>query len=248
MKQRIDQLLVARGLFESRARAQAAIAAGLVHINGAIARKASEAVDTNAQIEAEQPFPWVSRGGVKLAHALDQFNIDAAGRICIDVGSSTGGFTDVLLAHGAESVIAIDTGRDQMHARLRGDPRIVLHEGTDIRDFRLADSQKRASLVVVDVSFISLRLIIPSFAPLATDDAEMIALIKPQFEVGRAHLGKGGLVTDDAARAAAVESIQENAAENSWRVLGVIDSPIEGGDGNREYLMHARKAPRRDAK
>ena len=241
-KQRIDQLLVARGLFESRARAQAAIAAGLVRVDGATARKASEAVNADAQIDAEQPHPWVSRGGLKLTHALDVFGVDPNGRFCLDVGSSTGGFTDVLLTRGARRVIAVDTGRDQFHARLRSDPRVALHESCDIRRFTPAPDDERASLIVVDVSFISLSLILPALAPLATADAILIALIKPQFEVGRANIGKNGVVADASARQDAIARIQAKAAAEGWRVDDVIDSPIEGGDGNREYLMLARRS------
>ncbi|MBN9061069.1 MAG: TlyA family rRNA (cytidine-2'-O)-methyltransferase [Rhizobiales bacterium 65-9] len=239
-RRRIDQLLVARGFFESRARAQAAIAAGLVRVNGAVARKPSDSFGDDARVEAEQPFPWVSRGGVKLSHALDAFHVEAAGRLCLDVGSSTGGFTDVLLARHAARVIAVDVGRDQMHAKLRGDPRLSLHEQTDIRDLALA-SKDRASLAVVDASFISLTLIIPALASLTASKAELVALIKPQFEAGRGLAGKRGVVDDDAVRARAVDNVKAFADKAGWRVTGVIDSPIEGGDGNREYLMHARK-------
>lgn len=240
-KQRIDQLLVSRGLFESRARAQAAIAAGLVRVNGAQARKASDSVNLDARVEAEEAFPWVSRGGVKLAHALDHFQIDAAGRICLDVGSSTGGFTDVLLSRDAKRVIAVDSGRDQMRQRLRGDARIALHEETDIRNFK-SDGAIDASLIVVDVSFISLRLVLPALGVFAAPEADLIALIKPQFEVGRAHVGKKGIVTGDSARRQAIDDVSRAAEAAGWRVADIIDSPIEGGDGNREYLMRARRA------
>ncbi len=240
-KQRIDQLLVTRGFFESRARAQAAIEAGLVRIDGALARKASATAANDARIEAEEPYPWVSRGGVKLAHALDVFGLDPKDRDCLDIGSSTGGFTDVLLSRGASRVTAIDTGRDQMHARLRGDPRLHLFEGCDARAFDPARMRAPATLAAIDVSFISLTLIVPALARLTTPNAECVALTKPQFEVGRAHLGKNGVVSDDGARQAAVVRVQGAFATQGWRVLATIDSPIAGGDGNREYLLHARR-------
>ncbi len=233
---------MARGLFESRARAQAAISAGLVTVNGATARKSSESFEDDARIEAEQPWPWVSRGGVKLAHALDQFGIPVDGRICLDVGSSTGGFSHVLLDRGARYVIAVDSGRDQMHASLREEPRLSLHEETDIRHLTWPANEELASLVVIDVSFISLTLVIPTLEPFVRDGADMVALIKPQFEVGRAKIGKNGVVTDSAAREDAIASVKLTSEDSGWRVAGVIDSPIAGGDGNREYLMHARRA------
>jgi 23S rRNA (cytidine1920-2'-O)/16S rRNA (cytidine1409-2'-O)-methyltransferase len=241
MKQRLDQALVARGFFESRARAQAAIAAGLVSVGGAAARKPSDMIAPDAAIAAEAPHPYVSRGGVKLAHALDVFRIDPAARFCLDVGASTGGFTDVLLRRGARHVAAVDTGRDQLHARLRGDPRIALFEGQDIRAFDSSRMAEKASLVVVDASFISLTLIAPALAPLATPDADLVALVKPQFEVGRASVGKGGLVADEAATQAALKRVRDVFVAQGWSIGETIDSPITGGDGNREYLLRARR-------
>ena len=235
---RADLLLVERGFFDSRAKAQAAIAAGLVVAAGKPVRKASEDVDATAEIVAEAPHPWVSRGGMKLAKALEVFKVRPMDRVCLDVGSSTGGFTHVLLTEGAKMVIAVDTGRDQFHASLRGDNSVTLMEGTDIRKLTPDALPATPDLGVVDVSFISLKLVLPAVSALLAPDAELIALIKPQFEVGRAHIGKNGIVTDDAARDAAVTGIRAEAEGLGWRVGGMIDSPIAGGDGNREFLMH----------
>lgn len=235
---RADVLLVKRGLFESRARAQAAIAAGLVVADGKPVRKPSEELADDAAIIAEAPHPWVSRGGVKLERALAAFAVRPARRVCLDVGSSTGGFTHVLLAEGAAHVIAVDTGRDQLHATLRGDPRVTLMEGTDIRRLTADDLPAVPDLAVVDVSFISLRLVLPALSALLAARADLIALVKPQFEVGRSHVGKNGVVTDRAARDQAVAGVRAEAERLGWDIRGVIDSPLAGGDGNREFLMH----------
>jgi 23S rRNA (cytidine1920-2'-O)/16S rRNA (cytidine1409-2'-O)-methyltransferase len=237
-RRRADLLLVERGFFDSRAKAQAAIAAGLVVAAGKPVRKASEEIAPTADIVAEAPHPWVSRGGMKLATALEAFKVRPMNRICLDVGSSTGGFSQVLLTEGAEHVIAVDTGRDQFHASLRGDPRVTLMEGTDVRKLGTADLPAVPDLGVVDVSFISLKLVMPAVTALLAADAELIALVKPQFEVGRANVGKNGIVTDDTARDAAVAGIRAEAERLGWRIRGTIDSPIAGGDGNREFLMH----------
>ncbi|WP_439573427.1 TlyA family RNA methyltransferase [Phreatobacter sp.] len=237
-RRRADILLVERGIFDSRARAQAAISAGLVAADGKPVRKASEEISSTAGIVAQAPHPWVSRGGMKLARALEAFQVRPGGRVCLDVGSSTGGFTHVLLTGGARHVVAVDTGRDQFHASLRGDPRVTLMEGTDIRKLSTAGLPDVPDLAVVDVSFISLKLVLPAVSALLAADAELIALVKPQFEVGRAHVGKNGVVSDGAARDAAVAAIRAEAERLGWRVGGVIDSPVAGGDGNREYLMH----------
>ncbi|MGQ3353953.1 MAG: TlyA family RNA methyltransferase [Phreatobacter sp.] len=235
---RADLLLVERGLFDSRAKAQAAIAAGLVTADGRPVRKASEEIPSTAAITAEAPHPWVSRGGVKLAGALEAFAVRPGGRICLDVGSSTGGFSHVLLTEGAAQVIAIDTGRGQFHHSLAGDPRIALLEATDIRKLTPADLPAVPDLAVIDVSFISLRLVLPAVTTLLAREAEMIALVKPQFEVGRGHVGKNGIVTDAAARDGAVAGIRAEAERLAWRIRGLVDSPIAGGDGNREFLIH----------
>ncbi|MGL4811647.1 MAG: TlyA family RNA methyltransferase [Beijerinckiaceae bacterium] len=241
-KQRADMALVARGLFESRARAQAAIAAGLVTANGALVKKPSDMIADEAHVNAQAPHPYVSRGGVKLAHALDYFQITIDGLRCLDVGASTGGFTNALLARGAAHVTAVDTGRDQFHARLRGDPRIALHEQTDIRKADPVTLGAPFDCIAVDVSFISLRLIIPALSACARVGAQLVTLVKPQFEVGRGALGKNGIVTDRAAQEQAVQNVTDALAQAGWKVTGSIDSPIAGGDGNREFLVYAVKS------
>lgn len=236
MKSRADQLLVERGLFESRARAQAAIAAGLVTANGAAVRKASEMIAADAEITAQAPHPYVSRGGLKLAAALDAFGFDPTGLTCLDVGASTGGFTDLLLQKGAAHVVAVDVGRDQLHASLRADARVTSLEGRDIRTLAAEDMPRPATLAAIDVSFISLKLVLPSVAALLAPQAAVAALIKPQFEAGRAALKKG-IVRDEAVRTAVCEDIAALVAGLGFRVLGPIPSPIAGGDGNLEFLI-----------
>jgi 23S rRNA (cytidine1920-2'-O)/16S rRNA (cytidine1409-2'-O)-methyltransferase len=240
MKSRADQLLVERGFFESRARAQAAIAAGLVTANGTPVRKASEMVAADAELTAQAPHPYVSRGGLKLAGALDAFGFDPQGRACLDVGSSTGGFTDLLLKRGARHVVAVDVGRDQLHASLRADPRVTSFEGQDIRTLDAAAMPERPSLAAIDVSFISLKLVLPAVAALLSPEAGIAALIKPQFEAGRAALKKG-IVRDEAIQLQVCEEIVAVLKTLGFAVDGSIPSPIEGGDGNREFLVGARR-------
>lgn len=236
---RADIVLVQRGFFESRARAQAAIAAGLVKVDGMAIRKPSETIADAAAIEAEAPHPYVSRGGVKLAHALDVFSIDPSALRSLDVGSSTGGFTDVLLARGAAHVTAVDTGRGQMHPRLRAHPRLSLHEESDIRKIDAALLGAPFDLITVDVSFISLGLIIPALEKFAAPRCVLIALIKPQFEAGKKALNRKGIVSDPAAQIAVRDAVLAMVEKAGWRVRAHCDSPIAGGDGNREFLMHA---------
>lgn len=243
VKARADVELVRRGFFESRARAQGAIAAGLVTADGHPVRKASENIALNAAIVAEAPHPYVSRGGVKLAAALDAFAIDPAGRICLDVGSSTGGFTDVLLRRGARHVTAVDTGSDQFHPSLRHDPRVHLLERTDIRTLDLA-RVAGVTLAVIDVSFIPLALVLPTVSSLLAAEGSIIALVKPQFEVGRKDIGKGGIVRDEAVRLAAVKRAAAALAELGFAVTPAIASPIAGGDGNVEYLIAGKRGRR----
>jgi 23S rRNA (cytidine1920-2'-O)/16S rRNA (cytidine1409-2'-O)-methyltransferase len=238
---RADVLLVARGFFESRARARAAIEAGLVSANGALVLKPSALIESDAPITAEAPHPYVSRGGVKLAAALDHFAIDPSGLAALDVGSSTGGFTDVLIRRGARHVVAIDSGRDQLHPSLRGDPRISLFEGQDVRDFDRAAMPAPAALAVADVSFISFTLVLPALTALLAPRARMVALVKPQFEVGPARIGKNGIVKDPAARLEAVNRVAEAVRAQGWTVTGVMESPITGGEGNLEYLLAAAR-------
>ena len=239
-KSRADQLLVERGFFERRARAQAAIAAGLVTANGVAVRKASETVADDAVLTAQAPHPYVSRGGLKLEAALDAFGFDAAGLVCLDVGSSTGGFTDLLLKRGARHVIAVDVGRDQLHASLRGDPRVMSFEGQDIRTLAAETLQERPGLAAIDVSFISLKLVLPAVAALLTPSAGIAALIKPQFEAGRAALKKG-IVRDEAIQHQVCDEIVALLGELGFTVSGPLPSPIEGGDGNREFLVGAQR-------
>jgi len=240
MKSRADQLLVERGFFESRARAQAAIAAGLVSADGRPVRKASEMVAQDAALTAEAPHPYVSRGGLKLAGALDAFGFDPQGLVCLDVGSSTGGFTDLLLKRGARHVVAVDVGRDQLHASLRADPRVTSFEGQDIRTLAPEALPERPNLAAIDVSFISLKLVLPAVAALLAPVAGIAALIKPQFEAGRAALKKG-IVRDEAIQRQVCDEIVAELQALGFAVDGPIPSPIEGGDGNREFLVSARR-------
>jgi 23S rRNA (cytidine1920-2'-O)/16S rRNA (cytidine1409-2'-O)-methyltransferase len=239
-RQRVDRLLVERGLFESRAKAQAAIAAGLVTANGVTVGKASDAIATDAVLQAAPEHPWVSRGGVKLAAALDHFHIDPKGRVCLDVGASTGGFSHVLFDRGARRIYAIDVGRGQLHPSLHGRPEIISLEETDIRALTPALLPEPPDLVVTDVSFISLELVLPPALALARPPAQLIALIKPQFQAGRAHLKKG-VVRDPQVHQAVCEDISAFIAGLGWEVIGVIPSPVTGGDGNREFLLGARR-------
>lgn len=242
MAQRADLVLVERGLFESRAKARAAIEAGLVKVDGVALKKPSEPVRDDAQIEAQAPHPWVSRAGLKLVGGLDHFGTQAQGRICMDVGSSTGGFTQVLLSRGAIKVYAVDVGREQLHATLRKDPRVVVMESTDGRHLTRALVPDAPSLIVCDASFISLQLVLPVPLSLAAEGAELIALIKPQFEAGPERVKKG-IVRDAAVHDEVCNTIRTFIEAQGWRVSGITPSPIEGGDGNREFLLHATKAP-----
>ena len=239
MRKRADVSLVERGLFPSRARAQEAIAAGLVRADGALVRKASEPLDPSATIEASAAHPWASRGGVKLAAALDAFALDPAGLACLDLGASTGGFTDVLLTRGARRVVAIDVGRGQFDPRLAADPRVTSHEGLDARSLAPERLGEPPGAIVCDVSFISQRLVLPSVLPLAARSAWLVSLVKPQFEVGRAKLVKG-VVRDEAALGEACEAIRACVEALGWTSLGLMPSPIPGGDGAREFLYAAR--------
>jgi 23S rRNA (cytidine1920-2'-O)/16S rRNA (cytidine1409-2'-O)-methyltransferase len=239
-RKRADIVLVERGLFESRAKAQAAIAAGLVTAGGVTVRKASDGVAPDADLQAAPAHPWVSRGGVKLAAALDRFAFDPMGRVCLDVGASTGGFTQVLLARGARRVYAVDVGRGQLHASLRDDARVVSLEATDIRTLDPASLTEAPDFAAVDVSFISLAQVLPALEVLLRRPSQLIALIKPQFEAGRAHLKKG-IVRDAAIHAAVCADIAAFAASLGWEIAGIIPSPIAGGDGNAEFLLGARR-------
>ena len=235
---RVDLALVARGLFESRAKAQEAIAAGLVRANGRTVGKPSDRIAADADLQAEAPYPWVSRGGRKLAAGLDAFGFDPRGRVCLDIGASTGGFTDVLLAHDAALVHAVDVGHGQLHPRLFADARVRSYEKTDARSLTAEQLQPPPSLLVCDVSFISLRLVLPAVLPLVASGGQAVLLVKPQYEVGRQAL-KDGIVRDENARGRAVEAIETLIATCGWRLRGRIVSPITGGDGNIEYVLGA---------
>ena len=241
MKTRADLLLVARGLFESRAKARAAIEAGGVTADGRTVSKASEMLADDAAIEAVAPHPWVGRGALKLVSALDLWRVVVEGRVVLDVGASTGGFTEVCLARDAARVYAVDVGRGQLHPKVAADPRVVSLEATDARDLTAAIVPEPPDLIVTDVSFISFAKALPAALALARPGADLVALVKPQFEVGPERVGKGGLVSDPAARADAVAGVQAFLEASGWTVRATADSPIAGGDGNRETLLWATK-------
>jgi len=237
--QRADLMLAERGLFESRAKAQEAIAAGLVKADGRVLRKASAMISGTADIKAEAPYPWVSRGGCKLAAALDAFGVDPQRSVCLDIGASTGGFTHVLLDRGALRVHAIDVGHGQLHPKLAADPRVDSHEGLDARKLSPALFEQRPQLITCDVSFISLKLIVPAILPLANAKAALILLIKPQFEAGPSHVVKG-IVKSEEARQRVCAEITACVEDCGWTAIGIIPSPVTGSDGNQEYLLGAR--------
>ncbi len=237
---RADRLLVERGLFESRAKAQQAIAAGTVTADGVRLAKPSDAIAADADLQATPAHPWVSRGGIKLAAAVAHFGIDPAGRVCLDVGASTGGFTHVLLEGGARRVYAVDVGHGQQHASLRTHPAVVGFESTDIRKLdarRLADAP---DLITIDVSFIPLKLVLPAALALARPPADLVALIKPQFEAGPDHVRKG-VVREEAVHARVCADVSDMVTSLGWVVRGIIRSPLTGRDGNHEFLIAARR-------
>jgi len=240
-KERADRMLVALGHFPSRATAQAAIAAGQVTADGRIVRKPSETLARDAVIAAGAAHPYVSRGGLKLAHALDTFGIDPAGLHCLDLGASTGGFTDVLLRRGAAHVTAVDVGHGQMHPSIAGDPRVTAIEGLNARDLTADHMPRPPDLIVCDLSFVSMAKVLAAPLSLAAPGAQLAALFKPQFEVGKGHVGRRGIVTDDVATAEALSVFPQFLAAEGWQAGAPIDSPVTGGDGNREYLFHARR-------
>jgi 23S rRNA (cytidine1920-2'-O)/16S rRNA (cytidine1409-2'-O)-methyltransferase len=241
-KRRADQLLVDRGLAESRQRAQALILAGLVFTGERRIDKAGEAIADTAEIAVRgRDHPWVSRGGVKLAHALDRFAIDVAGLVALDVGASTGGFTDVLLARGAEKIHAVDVGRGQLAWKLRQNARVVVHEGVNARYLGSAEIPDPIDLITCDASFIGLATVLPAALALAKPTAQLVALIKPQFEAGPKAVGKGGVVRDPAIHRAVCEAVGAWVTAQGWSVIGIAESPIEGPAGNREFLLYARR-------
>jgi 23S rRNA (cytidine1920-2'-O)/16S rRNA (cytidine1409-2'-O)-methyltransferase len=249
---RLDALLVDRGLAASRERARALVLAGQVRVAGQTVTKAGTPVARDAEISLSAPdHPYVSRGGLKLAHALGVFGIDVAGRLALDVGASTGGFTDVLLRRGARRVVALDVGHGQLDWRLRTDPRVVVLEHLNARTLvadQLPEDARRFDVVTVDVSFISLRAILPAVRPLLAPDADVVALVKPQSEAGRDEVGKGGLVKDPDVHRRVVEEIRAEAGRLGLATVATADSPITGVEGNREFLLHLRPGERRDAR
>jgi 23S rRNA (cytidine1920-2'-O)/16S rRNA (cytidine1409-2'-O)-methyltransferase len=234
-------LVVARGLAPSRERAQALILAGQVTVDGQRVTKAGAPVADAAAIALVLPdHPYVGRGGIKLAHALDTFAVAAHGRRALDVGASTGGFTDVLLQRGARDVIALDVGHGQLDWKLRNDPRVLVREGVNARHLTAFDVPHVVDLVTIDVAFISLSHIFPALPPFLGPGADVIALVKPQFEAGREHVGKGGLVTDPAVHDAVIAQATERAAAAGLARAGMTASPITGASGNREFFLHLR--------
>ncbi|MGA0600803.1 TlyA family RNA methyltransferase [Caulobacter sp. KR2-114] len=240
-RRRLDLELARRGLFDSRAKARAAIEAGQVAVDGAVVTRPSEPVTEDAAIVARPAHPYVGRGALKLARALELWPIAMQGATVLDVGASTGGFTEVCLAAGAARVWAVDVGRGQLHASLAGDPRVVSLEATDARTLTRELIPEAVDVVVCDVSFIGLAKALPAALALARPGAALVALVKPQFEVGPARVGKGGVVRDAAARTQAVEAVKTFLETEGWNVLAVADSPILGGDGNQEVLLRAEK-------
>jgi len=239
-RERIDKLLVERGLAPSRAKAQAMVMAGIVLVSDQRVSKPSESFPTDVAIRvrgADDPAArYVGRGGVKLQAALEEFAIDARDLVCLDVGASTGGFTDCLLQHGARRVVALDVGHNQLDWRLRSDPRVEVIEGTNARYLRPEDFSEKFDLIVVDVSFISATKVLPALVALLAEGGRIITLIKPQFEVGRGEVGRGGIVTDPAQHRRVIEEVNAAAEELGLESRAVIESPIRGADGNREFL------------
>ncbi len=239
-RKRIDLLLVERGLFESRAKAQAAIEAGLVVADGKQIVKASEAIPQDAELKAAPAHPFVSRGGVKLSGALEHYPIEIEDHVCLDVGASTGGFTEVLLANGASMVFAVDVGRDQLHPSLRNHPKVVSLEETDVRSFEGRRLPARPDIVVIDVSFISLKAVLPVALSLAAAPMRLLALIKPQFETSRKH-SKRGIIRSAAVHQEICDDIAAFASQLGCTDIQVFPSSITGGDGNTEFFMGARR-------
>ncbi len=240
-RMRLDALLVHKGLVESREKARALILAGQVDVGGRGAQKAGTMVDVDTDVRVIGPeHPWVSRGGLKLAHALDHFAIDVTGALGLDIGASTGGFTDVMLQRGARHVIALDVGHGQLHWKIRTDPRVTVIEGANARHLtreQLPGLGAGADIVTIDVSFISLGLIFPVLPALLAPGARVIALVKPQFEAGRKDVGRKGVVSDPGVHARVIDEVTAAAAEVGWDRLGLTESPITGAQGNKEFLM-----------
>ena len=238
---RADQYLTAHGYYTSRARAQAAIKAGLVSVDGRVLKKPSEKIGEGAAIEAAQEHPWVSRGGIKLDHALRVFNVDPKGKIALDVGASTGGFSQVLAQNGAAKIYSVDVGHDQLHPTLRSEPKIISLEGQDARTLSSNHLDPAPDLIVCDASFISAMKVLETPLRIAARQSELITLVKPQFEVGKAGLGKGGIVKSETLALQALDDVKTWVRQEGWQVIATDLSPIKGGSGNIEYLLHARR-------
>lgn len=242
-KIRLDQLIVDRGLAESKTRAHALVMAGHVFVGDVKAQKPGQQIAEDAAVSVKgSDHPWVSRGGIKLAHALEEFGIDVAGLVAIDVGSSTGGFTDVLLTNGAARVYAVDSGTNQLAWKLRQDERVVVHEQTSARILTEAHIGEAIDLVVCDASFIGLAKVLERPLSFVKPNGQLVALIKPQFEAGREEVGKGGVVRDEAVHKRVCDEVSAWLTQNGWKVLGLTTSPITGPQGNVEFLVWARKA------
>jgi 23S rRNA (cytidine1920-2'-O)/16S rRNA (cytidine1409-2'-O)-methyltransferase len=239
--ERADVFLVSHGFAASRAEAQAAIRAGHVEADGKKILKAAQKLSERMAIRYQPAHPYVSRGGVKLAAALDRFELSPEQRICLDVGASTGGFTQVLLERGARRVFAVDVGHGQLHSKIKADPRVVSLEGLNARDLSPVKIRQAPQVIVADVSFISLKLALPAALALAAKEAWAVLLVKPQFELGRWGAPHSGVVKDDAAREQALAEVTAWVKAQDWQIIDSMESPIEGGEGNREYLLAARK-------
>jgi len=241
-KERLDVLVVEHGLAQSRERARAMILAGQVMVDGRVVSKAGTAVDRTCRIDLVVPdHPYVGRGGVKLAHALDVFRIRVDGRRALDIGASTGGFTDVLLRRGARDVVALDVGHGQLDWRLRQDPRVIVKEGVNARALTAEDVPHAVDVVTIDVSFISLHHIFPALSAFLRPDADIVALVKPQFEAGRHEVGKGGVITDPAIHDAVIEKVTGAAHAAGFHRIATTPSPITGATGNREFFLHLKR-------
>jgi 23S rRNA (cytidine1920-2'-O)/16S rRNA (cytidine1409-2'-O)-methyltransferase len=242
-RERLDKLLLERGLVSSREQGHGMILAGAVLVDDRPVTKAGSLIDEGAAIRFRaKPSPYASRGGIKLEKALEQFQIDVSGKTVIDVGASSGGFTDCLLAHGAREIFAIDVGYGQLDWKLRNDPRVRVFEKTNIRYLEVSALPRRADLATVDVSFISLKLVLPAVIRLLVSAGEIIALIKPQFEVGKGKVGKGGVVRAPAEHLRVIEAIEEAAAALGFQARGIVESPLVGPKGNKEFLIHLTPA------
>lgn len=238
---RADQYLTTHGHYDSRARAQAAIKAGLVSVDGKVIKKPSEKIKEGADVQAGREHPWVSRGGIKLDHALRLFDVNPAGMTCLDVGASTGGFSQVLVHYGASKIYAVDVGHGQLHAQLQREPKIISMEGQDARSLSPKTLSPAPELIVCDASFISAMKVLENPLRLAAPKAGLITLVKPQFEVGKVNIGRGGVVKSEELGLRALDTVRHWVREQGWTVQDTCPSPIKGGSGNREYLLHATR-------